>query len=533
VLIMNDKQKLIFYPFSLVLLVLFITAAGVLYQLKPLLHKQAVDKLELVLNGAISSIALMPSSMPVDNEQAYIENLISKVPADTNIRLSVFNAEGKLLADSHLSKDMVVKQTNDSKPLELTLSEVKGYAKVYRFSTFYSEQALYITYREVNFGYYVRGAMSVSDMSLMVSHVKKMLLLGALVLLILLAGVGVYLSNVLKQMSEKEKAEQDSKVEARTKEIHILQKMTTMLNAVQNFDEAGQVIFNAMIKITPKLSGKLYLLDDENKLNELISWGECFSSNLVALPHVQADNPELIKDVTETQHLVCIDLIGEQELFGAIHFLSCKSTMRDKQTRNLIMQLSEQISLGLSNLKIKIQLKHQAIRDPLTNLYNRRFMLEGFEQALNRAERHHYTLAVLMIDLDDFKSFNDNFGHKIGDLVLTEMAELLKSNIRMEDIACRFGGEEFCIICPDTGLTDGYALAEKLRHKVSMLKLREYENTVGQVTISTGVSIYPNNGVSVQQLLIAADEALYCAKREGRNTTVASKNYTKHQNFSS
>jgi len=132
-----------------------------------------------------------------------------------------------------------------------------------------------------------------------------------------------------------------------------------------------------------------------------------------------------------------------------------------------------------------------------------------------------------MFNLDDFKLFNDNFGHNIDDLVLTEISALLASNIRMEDIACRFGGEEFCIICLDTDLTDGYVLAEKLRNKISQLKIEDRGDILGQATISTGIAIFPNNGVSVQQLLTAADEAMYCAKRDGRNTTVVSKNYIK------
>lgn len=530
---MNTKQKLIFYPLSLIFLVLLVTIVGAIYQLKPLWQQQIDNKLELFLNGAMSSVALLPAPTSLDSQQKSIKALLKKLSMDSGIRISVFTAEGDLFADSHLTESEIVKQNLNVEPVELTLSKVNGYSKVFRYSQYHQEKALYITHLEVNSGYYIRGSITDSHFRRLITHFQKMLLLGAVVALLLLSCVGVYLNNVFKKITEQDKAEQDKKVEARTKEIHILQKMTTMLNAVQNFEEAGQVVFNAMVKITPKLSGKLYLLNDKNKLYELISWGDFFSSNLATLPNMRADNNTLISNITETRHLVCIDLIGEQELFGAIHFLGCKETMRDKSTRNLIMQLSEQISLGLSNLRIKIQLKNQAIRDPLTNLYNRRFMLEGFEQALNRAERHNYTLAVLMIDLDDFKSFNDNFGHKVGDLVLTEMAELLKSNIRMEDIACRFGGEEFCIICPDTGLTDGYALAEKLRNKVSQLNLEECGNTLGQVTISTGISIYPNNGVNVQQLLIAADEALYCAKRDGRNTTIASKNYTTNQSLSS
>ena len=105
-------------------------------------------------------------------------------------------------------------------------------------------------------------------------------------------------------------------------------------------------------------------------------------------------------------------------------------------------------------------------------------------------------------------------------MILTEVAALFGKNLRLEDTACRYGGEEFCIICPDAGLKDAFALAEKLRLEVSRLTLEDNGQALGNITISTGIAIYPNHGVTTQQLLINADKALYYAKNRGRNTTV-------------
>lgn len=366
---------------------------------------------------------------------------------------------------------------------------------------------------------------------------RKGFISAAVVAIIFVVIFGIFINKLVKQAIAKERGLQDIRIADRTREITLIQTMTTLLNASKSFEESGQIILNIMPRLLPSLTGKLYLLNDNDRLVELVSWGQQNSDNVSVLMNKNINNSTTsytdnkngahineCQPFQDSSHLICVDLIDNQELFGVLHFLGQKQTVRDKNVRNVVMQLSEQISLGLTNLRVKNQLRHQAIRDPLTNLYNRRFMLEGFEQALNRAERHNYSLAVLMIDLDHFKNFNDNYGHKIGDLVLTEVAELFRSNLRLEDIACRFGGEEFCIICPDTGLKDAYLLAEKLRVGVSELVLTDEQLSLSSVTISTGIAVYPNHAIKSQQLLIEADKALYSAKKRGRNTTVVCQN---------
>jgi diguanylate cyclase (GGDEF)-like protein len=147
-------------------------------------------------------------------------------------------------------------------------------------------------------------------------------------------------------------------------------------------------------------------------------------------------------------------------------------------------------------------------------------MLESFEASLNRAERHQGTLAVLMIDIDHFKMFNDKFGHEAGDLVLKEVATAFKENFRLEDIACRYGGEEFLIICPDTPLRDGFLLGEKIRKLIAKLQLNLEETELSTISLSIGVAAFPNHGNTTQKLLAESDKALYSAKSCGRNGTV-------------
>ena len=212
----------------------------------------------------------------------------------------------------------------------------------------------------------------------------------------------------------------------------------------------------------------------------------------------------------------------EGEFIGILQLVS-EDKIIEIKFQNLIKSLAPQLSSAMVNIQLKDILRDQAIRDPLTELYNRRFMLEAFEQALNRAERHKSCLAVLMIDLDHFKNFNDSYGHEAGDKVLVMVAKQFKINLRLEDIACRYGGEEFCILCPDTGVREAHVLAEKLRKCVAEQKIKYQDNYLEKVTLSIGISIYPNHGNSSNELIQQADKALYNAKDQGRNCTVVTR----------
>jgi diguanylate cyclase (GGDEF)-like protein len=169
-----------------------------------------------------------------------------------------------------------------------------------------------------------------------------------------------------------------------------------------------------------------------------------------------------------------------------------------------------------------LELHSQASTDPLTRLWNRRHLGELLPRELMRARRRDGKVAsgkvaVLMIDLDFFKKINDTFGHKAGDLVLSEIGELLRSGIRGSDIACRYGGEEILLVLPDTALKVATERAEVIRTKIKELRITHEGREIGPVTASIGVAIFPDHAETAEALLRAADEALYQAKRDGRD----------------
>ena len=178
------------------------------------------------------------------------------------------------------------------------------------------------------------------------------------------------------------------------------------------------------------------------------------------------------------------------------------------------------VALAFANLRLRETLRSQSIRDPLTGLFNRRYMEETLERELHRAARHQTLLGVLMIDIDHFKLFNDTFGHGVGDALLEELGSFLRANVRSEDVPCRYGGEEFIIILPEANLEDTVRRANQLRQGIAGMKLQRHGKSIGPVTISQGVAGFPEHGASAGQLLQAVDAALYRAKRGGRDRVV-------------
>lgn len=173
---------------------------------------------------------------------------------------------------------------------------------------------------------------------------------------------------------------------------------------------------------------------------------------------------------------------------------------------------SQLIEIGL----LQSKLREQAIRDPLTNLFNRRYLEETLERELARAAREQYSICVIMIDLDHFKRINDTYGHEAGDHLLKALAATLSEQSRRGDFVCRYGGEEFVIVMPNISIETAYERAERLRNTLNSLSL-PYGYYSLSVTISMGIACYPVNGQTREAILRAADQAMYAAKEAGRD----------------
>jgi diguanylate cyclase (GGDEF)-like protein len=177
-------------------------------------------------------------------------------------------------------------------------------------------------------------------------------------------------------------------------------------------------------------------------------------------------------------------------------------------------------TLTIDNAQLHESLRQESIRDPLTGLFNRRFMQEALARELLKAERNSHPLSVVMFDLDHFKRVNDTFGHDAGDGALRLLGTLLKTKIRGSDIACRYGGEEFTLILPEATVNDVLQRMEQLGRDVKNLVIQHQGKPIGQLTGSFGIAVFPKHGTTGDALLKAADEALYRAKQAGRDRVI-------------
>lgn len=338
-----------------------------------------------------------------------------------------------------------------------------------------------------------------------------------------------------------------SDLERRETEVRRISEMSDMLQSCDSEQEAFAIFARYSEQLFPGDTGLLYLTSASRNILELhAQWGtppepppeffapgDCWAMRRGRMHVTTGDGVRVpCRHVTELWkgvHL-CMPLVAHGETMGVIHLFSDATggePGRDdstpeatRQRQRLLLAVSGQIGLALANLRFREALRYQSIRDPLTGLFNRRFLDEWLERELRRAERDKSSVALLMLDLDHFKRFNDSYGHEGGDAVLREVGKLLQDEVRTSDIACRFGGEELAIVAPATGIAEAEGLAERVRRKVEGLVVLANSRSLGRVTVSVGVATSCNHEQNVEKLIRAADHALYRAKHSGRNCVV-------------
>lgn len=340
----------------------------------------------------------------------------------------------------------------------------------------------------------------------------------------------------------------------RTKHVHDLSELMRFLQSCTNYAEAVQVLNKRLPSLVNANHGALYLFAPSgNKLSIECSWGgekyiETFEPNecwglrrgqwfkqpkdggVLTCKHL---NQHVEKDEAGNQSIQyqCFPLIAHSEMLGLLVLGSeyqqadlSHNFVLDEET---LQGTLEHLSLSLGNLNLRESLRQQSIRDVLTGLYNRRFLFEFIERELTLWQRKQSPsdigIAVLMLDIDHFKSFNDQHGHDVGDVVLKEVANALRKTVRRSDVASRYGGEEFTVVMPDITFQNAFERAELIRAEIEKIRVNIPGKSVERVTTSIGLAHHPQDGETAETLISLADKALYQAKRSGRNRVVAFK----------
>lgn len=220
---------------------------------------------------------------------------------------------------------------------------------------------------------------------------------------------------------------------------------------------------------------------------------------------------------------LCVPLAAYGDTLGVIYVECLSPGIAAMVDANIgpLHEMIELISISIAGLNLRSRLEHQSIRDSLTGLFNRHFMEIALDRELRRSARHDKPVAIMMLDIDHFKEFNDTYGHEAGDTVLRELGDVLLQSVRSEDILCRYGGEEFVAIFPETDLDSAIERAEGLRRIVSEMRVRNRGEALREITLSIGVATYPLHAETLEEVMRAADRALYEAKHRGRNCVVS------------
>lgn len=338
----------------------------------------------------------------------------------------------------------------------------------------------------------------------------------------------------------------------RNQRISLFNQMSEKLQACISLEETYPIINQFTQKLFLSAAGALYMLNTSRSSVEAVThWGKSLSGEKKFLledcralcggkMHITVDSrPESC-----CRHLsgatgrcsLCVPLLSQGETLGMLHLQQHTSHVSipaktifdessegiNEEMQQLATSVADYLALALANIKLRDTLKQQAIRDPLTGLFNRRYMEETLNREISRAERYRTPLGIIMVDLDHFRRFNNTFGHDAGDAVLQDMGKFLQNNIRKEDVACRYGGEEFTLIMPGASLDVTEKRAETLRQKVQHLQIYYNNKMLDSITLSLGVAVFPEHGSTGEAVIQAADAALYRAKQAGRNRVAVS-----------
>ncbi len=338
-------------------------------------------------------------------------------------------------------------------------------------------------------------------------------------------------------------------LEQRNYSTMLLNEMGDLLQTCITEKEAYAVISEFAEQLLPVESGALFILNNSRDLAEKVAeWGESPNSESMFTPEecwalrrgktysVEKSHPHLLCHHLShhpTDGYMCVPMMAQGKALGILYLENRKeekngmgqsgvipNELKESTKQQIALALARNIELALANLKLRETLRNQAIRDPLTGLFNRRYMEESLKREMYRAVRRGTKLGIIMLDIDHFKRFNDTHGHAAGDVLLQELGNFLQARIRKEDIACRYGGEEFTLILPDSSLEDTRRRAEELREEVKHLHIRYDGEPIGNVTLSLGVAVFPDHGETAETVLQMADWALYLAKERGRDQVV-------------
>ena len=321
----------------------------------------------------------------------------------------------------------------------------------------------------------------------------------------------------------------------RNRELTLVNSMAEKLQLCLSGGEAYPLITQHAQALFPARSGALFILDPTNNLMEAVNtWGnapvgepvfpptDCWALRRGRISVGGGSRREMCCRHMPPHYpgdYLCLPLLAQGETLGMLHVLDVADLTgeRAELLQTLAVTVGDHISLALANIRLRETLHHQVVHDVLTGLFNRRYLEETLEREIYRSRRKGASLGLIMLDLDNFKHFNDTYGHEAGDNLLRTLGKFLGERVRREDVACRYGGEEFVLILAEASQDIVCQRAEEIRQEFPKVPVLYRGQVLESVTVSAGVAMFPEHGATGRDVLRAADDAMYRAKAQGRN----------------
>jgi diguanylate cyclase (GGDEF)-like protein len=497
-----------------------------------------------------------------------VDDFLDDLPqASAQQRFTIIHESGKVLGDSNLTKYELRQLEDHSQRPEVLAALKNGQGIAKRFSESVNQNLLYVAIRlnvedeeheheevseeEHSSVYVLRGAMPMTSLHGMAADLRVIIYLLMGCSMVVLIASSWFSNRKIARVIDHQREIQEDRISKSTREIELLRQLANTLAACTSIEEARLVVKDITPRIIGNINGCVSIMRESRNLLEVeIDWGEVWPAATAFPPsdcwalrkgkyHLSREKNHNLSCThmgeLSTEHTtMCIPLIAHGNTVGVFHLCFANSeTNISIETRALAFTLAEHLGLALANLRLQEKLRSQAMRDPLTGLYNRRYFEERLDREWFIASQKQSYLSMFMLDLDHFKRFNDNFGHDAGDYVLKEMGSLLNTTIKERGTVCRIGGEEFAVFCANLDEQQSICLAEDIIELVRELHLDIRGISLGQLGISVGIATFPDADVSAQELVKLADNALYEAKDRGRGQAVHTNKIAKKENDNS
>ena len=459
--------------------------------------------------------------------------------AVASMRVGILNLEN-LLRDNRAQTAQVKELDTKVQQLSHAMENAKGLRQVPEHEIQECRQSISVIQEQERDLFRQRSDESESSRDR--SLISGVLFLGFSLIVVVVLFAFLLRDAVRRQLFEREISLTNDRLEAtidelkrRGSEATLLKEARDELQLCVTSQEAQQCVARYFAGLVPGSSGATLIINNSRSMLEIVAeWNNpaalADSFEMDACCGLRAGRPRWRRPAESELHCghftgaapenyVCLPLAAQGDTLGFV-YLSCptKEIVDLAHSRmRLVEEMAELASMAIAGLNLKAKLQSQSIRDGLTNLFNRHFMEIALERELHRAARRRVSLAVLMLDVDHFKAFNDTFGHEAGDVVLRGVAECLQQSVRSEDVICRYGGEEFVVILPEISEEHALERADAIRRHVSNLRVKYRGEALRQISISVGVAMYPHPARDTADLLRMSDQALYDAKHAGRN----------------